>query len=465
MPRFFRHISASALQFGLNQALGVLLFFALSRGLSKDVFGELNWSLAVCLTGYTLLGMGLDALVVKRIASGDDPGALLSIYRAHVGWVGVGAYAGVLMLWFLFPGFFKPHLFLPGIALAKTLLFWALPYKQLAAGKERFGILMRMSIVSTVVKTAAILVCWATGNWSVPLLTGIFIAGDAAEWGVSWYLGRGLYTATATQRLSWVALVRESLPQAGVVLFSSALSRFDWIFIGIFVSAARLAEYSFAYKAFEVASLPLLALAPLLVPLFTRWVREMTSDRAEVLHRLLRAELVMAWGTVLWLNLAWVPVVDPLTGGMYGSVNVRTIFLLSLCLPVTYLNNYLWTIHFAHGRLGWILKAFAVGFVLNVVGDVLLIPRFGNEGAAVAFLGAIFVQTLLYHKGIEEVSVPEAWGTQVLCALCVGGAMVGTAWLTGWARLCAASLLYLVGLVLTGRIRPRDFFYLRLRFV
>jgi O-antigen/teichoic acid export membrane protein len=340
-----------------------------------------------------------------------------------------------------------------------------LPYKQLAAGKERFGILMRMSIVSSAVKTAAVLVCWITGTWSVPILVGIFIAGDAAEWIVSRYLGRALLERSH-RPVSWWGLVKASLPQAGVVIFSSALSRFDWIFIGIFVSATRLAEYSFAYKAFEVASLPLLALAPLLVPLFSRWVREMTADRVEVLRRLLRAELALAWGTVLWLNLLWVPVVDPLTGGMYGAVNTRTIFLLSLCLPVTYLNNYLWTIHFAHGRLDWILKAFAVGFVLNVAGDIVLIPRWGNEGAAIAFLGAIGIQTLLYHKGLQEVRASEAWISQSLCALCAGGAAVVAHRLGGGtgARVGIGTALYLLGLVCTGRVRPRDFFYLRLRF-
>ena len=159
MPRFFRHISASTLQFGLNQALGLLLFYLLSRGLQPGVFGELNWSLAVCLTAFTLLGLGLDALIVKHIAAGEPPGPLMTLYHAHVRWTGVGAYLLLLALYGLFPAFFGRHLFLLGIALAKTVLFWALPYKQLAAGKERFGILMKMSVCSSVIKAGAVLVC------------------------------------------------------------------------------------------------------------------------------------------------------------------------------------------------------------------------------------------------------------------------------------------------------------------
>ena len=492
MPRFFRHISASAFQFGLNQALGLALFYVLSRGLDKNQFGELNWSLAVCLTGFALLGLGLDSLVVKKIAAGEAPGNILALYRGHVRWVGGAVYLALLAAAWAFPGFFGKHYFLLGIALAKTFLFWSLPYKQLAAGRERFGILMRMSVCSTALKTIAVLVCAVTHTWSFPVLIGIFVAGDALEWGVSWWLGRRLAVprspadaaprspadaaprapadaaprariyatpctpADAAPRAptaaaptapptlaSWLTLLREALPQAGVVLFSSAMARFDWIFIGLFVSAASLAEYSFAYKAFEVASLPLLVVAPLLVPMFTRQANEGRLDPAD-LQQLLRAELIVAFGTVLWLNLSWAPLVNALTAGRYGTVNMRTIFILSLCLPLLYVNNFLWTLHFAHGRLGWILKAFAVAFLFNVGGDLFLIPRYGNEGAALAFLGAVLLQTLLYHKGVREVPAGKVWPTFGLCAACAGLAGLSALRLTdnAWSRVIGATLLY-----------------------
>jgi peptidoglycan biosynthesis protein MviN/MurJ (putative lipid II flippase) len=166
------------------------------------------------------------------------------------------------------------------------------------------------------------------------------------------------------------------------------------------------------------------------------------------------------------LNLAWVPLVDPLTMGRYGAVNVRTLFLLSLCIPVTYLNNMLWTIHFAHGQLGWIFRAFAAGFILNVAGDIFLIPRYANEGAALAFLGAMTVQTLLYHRGVRELSAGSAWLSQLLCAACAGAAMLAAFHLASgpWARVVWGVLLYLPALLLTGRVRLADVRDLRRQF-
>lgn len=451
MPRFFRHISASAFQFGLNQALGVVMFYILSRGLDRNLFGELNWALAVCLTAFSLLGAGLDVMVVKHIAAGEAPGPLLAVYHRHVGWVGAAAYVLLVAASFAFPAFFHEHLFLLGIALAKTLLFQALPYKQLAAGKERFGILMKMSIGSAAAKTAAFLYCYFTRHWDARLVVGVFIVSDLAEWLISRYEGKKLLKqAPGAGNQSYLALLKSALPQAGTVLFSSALARFDWIFIGLFVSAAKLAEYSFAYKAFEVCSLPLLAIAPLLVPAF---VRGSGIDRG----RLVRLELSLAWATVLWLNLLWTPVVDPLTGGMYGAVNAKTVLMLSLALPILYQNNFLWTLHFAKGGMRWILVTFACSFAVNVLGDVLLIPRWGNEGAAVAFLAAIVLQTLLYQKDILE----NAWWSQLLCGACAAGAaLIAQQTSALWFRLVLATAVYIIGMVLTRRVRPDDLLYM-----
>ncbi|GAC1447908.1 MAG: hypothetical protein NVSMB7_08990 [Chitinophagaceae bacterium] len=53
-------------------------------------------------------------------------------------------------------------------------------------------------------------------------------------------------------------LLKESLPQTGVVLFTAIMSRLDWILVGLLVSGSKLTEYSFAWKALEMSTLPLL---------------------------------------------------------------------------------------------------------------------------------------------------------------------------------------------------------------
>ena len=71
--RFTRNISANTLQLLINQFFGLVIFYALSRGLSKELFGQVNWSLAVLLTVFGVLGLGIDQVMVKKIAAGYNP--------------------------------------------------------------------------------------------------------------------------------------------------------------------------------------------------------------------------------------------------------------------------------------------------------------------------------------------------------------------------------------------------------
>jgi O-antigen/teichoic acid export membrane protein len=474
MPRFIRHISDSALQFLINQVFGLSLFYILSKALDKDRFGELNWTLAVFMTAFGVLGAGLDQLTVRKIAAGDPPGRVLSLYRTHVWVTGVLFYALLLGGSYLAPAFFLRHSLLLWIGIAKTGLFFSTPYKQLAAGKEQFRVLLRMSVGSTVIKGGAVLVCFLLHVLTMPVLLAIFIAGDLVELGLCSYLGKGLLgmrlPLLRIDGIAWMALLRESLPQVGVVLFSAAMARFDWIFIGLFCPAARLAEYSFAYKAFELSSLPLLILAPLLVPAFTRLAAKDAKDgpgnadiggRMEELQDLIRGEMVLACGTAMLLNIAWSPLVDAITAGRYGAVNARTIFLLSCCLPLLYLNNFLWSLHFARGRLKMIFFVFALSFALNAAGDIWLIPLYGNEGAASAYLLSLGLQTILYLLQTRETVLRWSWVTLVMAVVSAAfcGYLSCRLWTDVIARSAGAFGLYLFVLIVTLQVRQKDYRY------
>ncbi|RYD91668.1 MAG: hypothetical protein EOP50_13910 [Sphingobacteriales bacterium] len=190
-------------------------------------------------------------------------------------------------------------------------------------------------------------------------------------------------------------LLAEAGPQLGTVLFAALLARFDWLLLAARCPAAVVAEYSFAYKAFELAQLPLLVIAPLLVPRFTRLLQ--SGSGLTELRGLLRTELGLALLTVLLLNACWTPLADWVSGGKYGASCRSAVWLLSLALPVLYYNNYLWSLHFAAGRTGFIFRIFAVTFAVNAGANLLLIPSLQKEGAAIAFGLSLLVQTVFYH--------------------------------------------------------------------
>jgi len=458
--KLIHNLSANTLQLVANQAFGLLIFFVLSTGLDKNSFGQINLALAILLAVFNVLSFGIDQIIVRKIASGDNAEQLLSTYLFHVVISGCIFYGLLLIANWVFPQMLGDYKLLLLIGIGKVMLFFSTPFKQLTAGFEQFKLLARMSVISNIIRGLALLALVLLHSLALTYIVLIFIAGDTIEFLITIILFK--YQLKIPIRLKfnsgqYFGLIRESMPQIGVVVFTSALARFDWIFIGLFVSSIKLAEYSFAYKVFETSTLPLLAIAPLLVPRFTQLLKDKGLPTADM-HRLLRIEMITATLIALLLYLCWAPVVDVVTKGKYGAVNSSTILILSLSMPLLYFNNFLWSIGFAKGRLKMILGVITLTFVINVLGDVLLIPFFKNEGAAVAYLLAMLIQCYAYLKNNDEPGLSSVWESLFLCASCalIAG-YIAMHVFTGVILIPLLALgIYLICLLLTKQLRVSD---------
>ncbi len=455
--RLIQNLSVNAVQLVINQLLGFGIFYVLSTGLDKASFGQINLALAVLLAVFNILSFGIDQLVVKKIAAGDDVPSVFSLYIFHVLFAGLLFYALLFLGYVLFLPLNRVYSLLLLIGIGKLMIFFANPFKQAANGMERFRLLAYMSVISNFVRCVGLIVLAVLHQLTIKNAVIVFISGDVAELLGCILLFR--YLTRISLLLSWskrayFKLLREALPQTGVVLITSALARFDWIFIGFMVSAIKLAEYSFAYKIFEVSTLPLLAVAPLLIPRFTKMFK---GDEIPVgeLKTLARVEMIVAALIALTLNLCWTPVIDFITAGKYGLVNVKTIFILSLCMPLLYINNFLWTIFFARGQLKLILASFILTFTVNVVGNIILIPFFKNEGAAIAFFAANLAQTVFYLKKNDVRSLDAVWRPLVICSFCAlaAGLAAKMFFPTVWLQLSIALIAYAGLLFVTGQLR------------
>jgi O-antigen/teichoic acid export membrane protein len=391
----WKPLSANGLQLLLNQVLSLCLFVLLARHLDKEAFGRLNGMLATLLLAFGVLSFGIDQLLVRKVASGEDPSPWLGTMLLH------NVISGLIFLLLLL---FTP-LFMPGnlatclllLAMGKWALFLGTAFKSVVTGQERFRPLLFMSVTSNIVKTGGLWLLLRQHTIDLPRIALLFALADGLEAVCCFLVYRHRHTKPVFRgsRTRYRALLLEARPQLGTVIFAAALARFDWLYLGASCPAKELAEYSFAYKAFEIAQLPLLVIAPVLVPRFTRLLQ--TGSGETFLRRLLRTELLLAAVSVLALNAAWTPLAGWISGGKYGAVNRGTIALLSLALPILYYNNFLWSLHFASGRTGLIFRLFALTFLVNAAANWLLVPLWQKEGAAASFLLALLVQTAAYH--------------------------------------------------------------------
>lgn len=458
--KVIQNLSANALQLVVNQLFGVLMFYVLSVNLDKHDFGLINLALTVVFTAFNILSFGIDQVAVKKVANGDDAGSVLSIYILHVIFAGFFFYGALWLGRAFFADNNQLYRLILFIGAGKLMIFFSTPLKQISSGLEKFRLLAYMLVVSNVVRGTALVILAATHFISTDNVVWIFIAGDTLELIVSVYLFNKYIHIPILPRwdkVEYKQLLRESLPQVGVVLITSALARFDWLFIGFMVSTVKLAEYSFAYKVFEISTLPLLIISPLLIPRFTKLFKK-ENYKGNDLKLIIRIEMIIAGFTVLLINVCWIPVIDPVTSGKYGAVNIHTIFILSLCLPFMYLTNFLWTIFFVQNKLKMIFHVFLITFCINVAGDLLLIPFFKNEGAAIAFLTSCVVQTILFFAKNKVNELNDTLFTLVKCTVCalLSGLVARMSFQNIWLIVVISTVFYLLTLLLARQIKSGD---------
>ena len=413
---FISNLSASFLQLAINQGLGLVIFYILSKQLDKATFGNLNWALAVLLVIFNLLSFGIDQLTIKKIAKGENAPVALSLFVSHVVLSSVLLYGLLGCAYLLFSGFFKQHPFLFLLSLAKLCYFFSLPFKQLCQGLEKFTALLYMSIGANIFKAIAFVLFLLVNTFTIDNILLIYVLADFFELLISIIIGTrfiGAKKIVKIKVIQYVELLKEAALQFGTIFFAAGIARADWVLIGIFLSSVKLAEYSFAYKAFEVMSTPLLVLAPVIIPVFVRIFhsKEPPPGKIKKIKRLLEAEMAIAAATAMLLVLMWSPIIDYITGNKYGHVNSETILLLAAAIPLLYFTNFLWTIHFSLSNGKFIVRAFAITFLINVLGDLILIPLYKNEGAAAGYLIALMAQSILFLKettitGLENLLRP-----------------------------------------------------------
>ncbi|MEP6952376.1 MAG: oligosaccharide flippase family protein [Ginsengibacter sp.] len=463
--KFIRDISANSLQVIINQVCGLVIFYVLSAYFSKNDFGEINWSLAILLTAFSILSFGIDQVTVKKIASGEDAHSVLSLYTTHVLLAGSLFYGFLLVSYFIFRGFYEHHNLLLFLGIGKLMIFLSTPFKQLANGLEKFRALLYMSVCSNIIRGSSLILF---SLFSKPYLTFviiIFITGDLAELLLSFFITKKILKVPVSikpTRLAYLNLLRESMPQVGVVIFTSAIARFDWIILGVLASNIIVAEYSFAFKVFELTTLPLLVIAPVLTPLFTRLFYSPANtpapEKIDDLLILLRFEMIIASLVALVLNILWIPVIDFITHGKYGSVNRHTIFILSVCMPFIYANNFLWTINFAKSGLKKIFYIFFITFLINVISDLALIPFFGAKGAAMGYLIAILIQFILFIIKTDFPAFKKKGYSILLCPIAsfASGALAVLLFTSTWAILVMSVFFFFLILIFSRQLRFAD---------
>ncbi len=143
-----------------------------------------------------------------------------------------------------------------------------------------------------------------------------------------------------------------------------------------------------------------------------------------------------------------------------GSALALRVIIWSI--PIGFVNSITQYVLIAVNQQRYLTKAFIIGVVFNVVGNLLVIPGFGYVGAAVVTILSEFSLLFPFYASIKRHVGVVPWlsifGGPVVAVLVMGATAYGLIWLglNPWGAAGVGLLGYGLGLVVTGVFNHRD---------
>jgi len=306
---------------------------------------------------------------------------------------------------------------------------------------------------------------------SIPLLLTALVSGSAFNVFVS--------ATTVVKRFGWQMLVPDAertfsmrlihmaFPFALSAIFVKVYSYIDTVFISKFLTTSAVGLYSVAYKLTYAFQFIPLSFTAALYPNFSAMLQREPAAAASLLRRALWYMLIVSTPITLGLWLIAEPLVL-LAGASYAPSAPVLAVLVFVLIPI-FLDFPIGSLLNAAGRQATKTAIMGATMVVNVLFNILLIPRIGVLGAAYAALASflfMFLAGLWAVRGLVPSFSFTAFLRDLSWILLSGGVMAAIGRLAlpaiGWIAvipLCA--LVYGLALVATRSFTKADWVKVR----
>ncbi len=439
----------------LSYGLALINSIIVARALGAARMGE--YAYAMGLAGFFGLvpHMGISTIVTRAVAldSTDAKAVLKAALRAQSLLAG-----GVLII---IPAFaaalpVQPvplvYIGLAATQLSVGALSW--PYLAILGGHARYD-KMAISEVIAAAFTTVVLLAVALTRADVPgFLAAQAVAAGGAVLAARW-VSRPFLRDCGTRTFSVKGLIQQAAPFGATAAVRGLYTRLDTILLGQMSSTMALGLYNVAYKPTTIAVSLGSTVAGTLFPVLARPPHEAVPPSYTRGARTLGvAAPAMA--------LALCGLAEPLLVLLYGEqfrAAAPILMVLALSAAAHWFYAPLGVALLARGRERIWLRVMIGALVLNAVGNLWAIPRWGALGAAGATLAselAIFLLGLTLVWRLLAFPVPLRSGLVVLAAAGVGWAALNHAEMYGALPATAAGLVAYGAVLVTFRIVRKD---------
>lgn len=211
-------------------------------------------------------------------------------------------------------------------------------------------------------------------------------------------------TAYLINLQEWKSIIKDSIPLGLAMLLRKLTIHLDTVLLIILSTALAVGLYSSAYRVLQMVEIAAIALSGVLFPVMARLAKKNDGSLGELFNQSFFILMAFALPLSLWFSLASENLILIFYGQEYvDAKSTLAVLGLALFLPViTSLNHPLFT---AINKQRFLIYIALVGLTVNVVIDIVLIPKYSYLGAAIGtacteLVIFIFSLTLLYKNKI-----------------------------------------------------------------
>jgi len=356
------------------------------RELSTGDFGAFAFIFGLLGIVGLVVDLRVSRVVIHDVLhAGNDAGGIVGSYVTLRMLIGILAYGAAMVI--VLAGDYS-HTIIVGTAVAGFGFLAVAPTSGMAIWFEA-RLWMRPTaielIIAAIIQLGLVVAFVAADGGSVVLFSVAIVAGEVGIliWRLWCLHGYGLRVRLNLNTSRWWLWLKESIPLAIGFGLASIYYKIDIVLLGKLDSLSAVGKYTIGYKFADLAGyLPAALLVPVMTLMVTSWPHEARAVRQHFSRAWMLLFLSGA-GIAVGFALVASPVIDLLYGERYAPA-AGAARLLVAAAAIQFFSYLCFTTLASIGRNAAYAIGGAVGLAVNIGLNVVLIPAYSFDGAAIA---------------------------------------------------------------------------------
>ena len=414
----------------VGKVASLVLFVAIARGLGEQQFGDFVFGLSLSTVLLTGAGLGMQELIAREVASDNRSvdallwnvvvlkglmlAALLVVIGAIVSIQGYSVETRVAILI---------------VSVGIGFEYQANTFYAVLQGFERQHHIATALIVNRIATTVMCIVVLLLGGGLVPVSI-FFSLGSALGLVTAYWLMRRYVVRPNREvdRRNWPALMRSSIPLGMFTILAILSLRSSVVLLGFLspTGGADVGQYGAAFRLVEAMIFVPSALSAALLPWFSRSSDAGSARVARGFEISLKAVIAITAPIALALALFAQPLITTLYGSDYAAA-VTPLRVLAALVILIGINGVVTAVLIGRKRPRAYTAPAVTAIVLTIILGLVLIPRFGANGAAATAIATAAVLAMLTIRATTREFASISARRVIVPPLLAGIAMAGVA--------------------------------------